>query len=113
MIARSVARCDEMFGARDEVGECVPLLEQPAMIVPELAHLGSAADVCDGEDDPSIDQAQAIGRKPWIDAVAVRAVTIEQQGTHPIELEALAIDQRNRHLDSIWSLCEDPLGLIL
>ena len=82
-----------MLRARDEVAERVFLLEQLAVIVPYFAQLGAAADVRDGEDEAAIEQAQAIGRKSRIDAVAVRAVAIEQQGTGSVPFESLAIDQ--------------------
>ena len=102
-----------MFRACDEIGERVFLFEQLAVIVPFFAQFGAAADVRDGEDETPVEQAQPIGGKSWIDAVAVRAVAVEQQGTRSISLKALAIDQRNRHFDAIGRFGEDPLGLIL
>ena len=102
-----------MLGAGDEVGERILFLEQLAVIVPFFAHLGAAANMCDRIDKAAVEQAEAIGRKARIDAVAVRAVAIKQQWAAAVALEGLAIDQRNRHFGAVGRRRENAFGVVL
>ena len=98
---RRVAVLHEILGAIDEVGERVQLLHHPALFPPFLAHLAAAADVCVGEDDAAIEQAQAIRRERRRSRRAVRAIRIEQERRLAIESDAFAVDDRDRDLRAV------------
>jgi hypothetical protein len=64
----------------------------------------------DGEDESPVDQAQPVRPEARINAVAVRAVAIEQERRGAVLLESLAIDQRDRDVRAVAGLGVQPLG---
>ena len=55
---RRVAARDQVLGARDEVGEGVGLVLEPAVLVPLATHLAAAAHVRDREDEAAVEQRE-------------------------------------------------------
>lgn len=67
---------------------------QPPHHAPLAPHLAAAADVCDGEDEASVQQAEAVGRKVRVVADLVGSVAVEQARVRAVQLgQASTIDQ--------------------
>ena len=62
-IAISIRR--KVLDDRDEVRKGVHLLHQPSRIVPWLAHVSAAADMCVRDHDTAIKQAQSVSAEPY------------------------------------------------
>ena len=60
MRRRSILFFDEIFGARDEIGERVLLVEQFPVIVPSSPKIAAAPDMREGKNDPAIQQTETI-----------------------------------------------------
>ena len=73
-----------MLGARDEVGEGVLFLEELAGVIPLSTKFLTAAYVRDRVDEPPVEEAQSGRAKISIDANAVGAVSVEQEGRRSI-----------------------------
>src|SRR3546814_16497349 len=82
----------------DEIGEGVGALLQLAVVIPLLAQIVAALDMCDRIGKAAIDQAQPPGRKPRRDRYAVSGVSIEEQRSRNVPWEVIGIDDSNRHL---------------
>src|SRR3546814_10125832 len=80
----------------DEIGEGVGALLQLAVVIPLLAQIVAAPDMCDRIGKAAIEQAQPPGRKPRRDRHAVSAVSIEEQRPRSLPGEAPGIDGRLR-----------------
>src|SRR5690606_26933807 len=87
----------EMASAGDEVGEGVGLLFALAIFVPVPALFLAAANVRDGIDEAAIDKRQDVGAERGGNGDAVGAVAIEQAGRRAVELEVLAVHERDRN----------------
>src|SRR3546814_16029602 len=72
----------------DEIGEGVGALLQLAVVIPLLAQIVAAPDMCDRIGKAAIEQAQPPGRKPRRDRHAVSAVSIEEQRPRSVPGEA-------------------------
>jgi hypothetical protein len=82
-----------MFRCGDEVGKRVPLLREPAAIVPESAKLFAAADVRDGDGEAAVEQADGGGGEGWVVTHAIGAVAVEQQRPVAVWLERHTVDE--------------------
>ena len=76
--------------------------------MPGLAHLVAAADVGDDVDHAAVQQDQAVAVEPGRHAGAVGAVGIEEERRLAVFFQALAVDDRQRHLDAVTG--HDPLA---
>src|SRR3546814_20951398 len=82
-------------------------------LIPLPAHLLAAADVGDGVDHAAVEQADRGGTEGRVDRVAVAAVGVLQQRGLAVLLEALAVDQRHRHLRTVARGGPGALGGVL
>src|ERR1700674_954048 len=86
-----------MFGGRDKVRKSIPLLFHAPRVVPGLSQLASAADVRNGEDRASIQQAQTIRIEVHRNGDAVAPVAVKEQRGRTITRCVAAVDDGKRH----------------
>src|SRR5258708_26143494 len=93
-LAICVARCDEMFRGRDEIGEGVALIAHAPGIVPGLAEFAASADVRDSEDDAAVEEAETIRIEIDRHGNTIAAVPVEQQRSAAVTRRVFSIDDR-------------------
>src|SRR5690606_41709897 len=108
-----VAGFDEEFRAIDEVREGVFLLQELAVFIPGAAELLPATDVGDRIHEPTVEQAQAGGAEGRVEAVAVRAVAVEQKRRGAVDGRLLSADERDRNASAVAGRGIHPLGHVV
>ena len=94
---RRPAMRHQVFGGRDEIVERVRLLGELAVPVPAPALFRAAAHMRDGENESAIDQRQPVGAERRRDRQPIGAVAVEQARRRPVEDQALAVEDGDRH----------------
>src|SRR5271156_4862951 len=88
-----------MLSDRDKVGEGVLLLQQLAVLVPQPAHLTTAAHMCDDEHHAAVQQRQPRDGKAWILADLVGAIAVNQSRGR--KFDTGAVNDRNRDFGAV------------
>src|SRR5215469_4635297 len=102
-----------MLGAGDEIAESVLFLLHAPGIVPRLSQFAPASDMCNGEDHPSINKAEAIRIEVDGHREAIAAVPVKQQRRSPIARSVAAVDDRNRNARAVRRGGVQPLARVL
>src|SRR5205814_6584848 len=76
---------DEEFSGGNEIGEGVEFVAHAACIVPGFAEFAAAANVRDGEDDATVEKAEAIRTESDRHRDAVAAVPVEEKRSGAVE----------------------------
>jgi hypothetical protein len=85
----------------DEVRERVDLVEEAALVVPAPAHLLTATDVRDRIDETTVEQRESREREIRVHRIAIGTVAVLQHRRRAVVLEAVAVDERHRHLRAV------------
>ena len=93
----------------DEVGEGVQLLHHPPLVVPGLAHLASSAHMGEGDREPAVQQAHAVGGEADRQGEPVGPIAVEVNGRLSVPPEIPSIDDRQRDPDPVLRGRVDPL----
>ena len=110
---RRPAGRDQALGDINEIVERVGALGELAIKIPLIAQIIAAADLGDGKGHAAIQQAQPVGRKARHGRDAIGAIGIKMQLAGAIRLEALLVDNRDRHLHAVPRRHEEALAFIL
>ncbi len=101
---------DQVLGRRDEVVEDVLLVLQHPGLVPCLAVLRAAAQVCFAEDAALLDEHDGRGTETGRAVDLEAAVGIEVARILAVELQILAVCDEHRHLRAVLRGVEHLLG---
>ncbi len=110
LVLRRIALRDQIVGHVDEIGEGVFLVHQLAVVIPGAAHFLAAADMGDGDNEAAVHQRDEIRAEHRVGRCAIGAVGVLIERRCAVALEALAVDQRNRHLDTVARRGPDAFG---
>ncbi len=98
---RRVVLGDQVLRARDEVGERVGLVLEPAGLVPRAAHLASAPHVRHREDETAIEEREPRDPERRIGGDLVGAVAVQQRGGRAVERRVPPVHQRDGDLRAV------------
>ncbi len=100
---RRVSMRNQVFGSSDKVRERIALLFHAASVVPRLSELAASADVRDGVDHATVQQARAVRTEIDRHGNSIAAVTIEKKRRGAVTQRIAAIDDGKRHARPVGS----------
>ncbi len=92
-----------MLSCDDEVGETVAFFFHAAGVVPRLSELSAAADVRDGVDYATVQQAEPVRTEIDRHGDSVAAVAIEKKRGRAVARRIMAVDDGKRHAGAVGS----------